>query len=161
MHRRRVSDPPAWTPFVIPAAITVPVIAGILIGGPMVGFVIAALSALAIVAAAWGDGARRRGREAGQWRRAAAGRFLVALTVAGAGIVVATVASGALRTIAWGVVAVAVVLILSLVFLEVGYSEDRARAAERSKPGQRRRVAAARAARRRQPRRRAGVPGPR
>ena len=104
MRSRRVSDPPAWIWFVIPAVIAVPVIAGILIAGPMLGFMVAAVMALAIVAAAWRDGARGPG--AATWRRAAARRFLVALAVAVAGIVVVAVGSGSVRIVGWGVVGV-------------------------------------------------------
>lgn len=39
-------------------------------------------------------------------------------------------ADGTLRIVGWGVIATAVTVAISLVFLEVGYSEDRARAGE-------------------------------
>lgn len=61
------------------------------------------------------------------WRRAAARRFLVPLAIAIAGIVVIAVGSGTVEIIGGGVVAVAVTVAISLAFLEVGYSEDRAR----------------------------------
>ncbi len=64
------------------------------------------------------------------WRAAAARRMLVPLLIAVAGIVVIAVADGTARIIGWGVLAVAVTVALSLVFLEVGYSEERARARE-------------------------------
>jgi hypothetical protein len=53
------------------------------------------------------------------------------VTIAVAGIVLIAAWSGVVRIIGWGVVAVAITIALSLVFLEVGYSEDRARARER------------------------------
>lgn len=61
------------------------------------------------------------------WRRAAGRRFLVPLAIAIAGIVVIAVGSGTVEIIGGGVVAVAVTVAISLAFLEVGYSEDRAR----------------------------------
>ena len=61
------------------------------------------------------------------WRRAAARRFLVSLVIAIAGVVVIAVGSGTAEIIGGGVVAVAVTVAINLAFLEVGYSEDRAR----------------------------------
>jgi hypothetical protein len=64
------------------------------------------------------------------WRAAAARRLLVPLAIAVAGIVVIAVGHGTARIVGGGVVAVAITLAVSLAFLEVGYSEDRARARE-------------------------------
>jgi hypothetical protein len=61
------------------------------------------------------------------WRRAARRRFLVPLAIAVAGIALIAVTSGTAQVVGGGVVAVAVVVAISLVFLEIGYSEDRAR----------------------------------
>jgi hypothetical protein len=69
------------------------------------------------------------------WRRTAARRFLVPVAVAVAGIVLTVAWAGVVRIIGWGVVAIAITMALSLVFLEVGYSEDRARARERRADG--------------------------
>jgi hypothetical protein len=63
--------------------------------------------------------------------RAAAGRFLVPMAVVVVGIVLIAGWDGVMRIIGWGAVAIAITIALSLVFLEVGYSEDRARARER------------------------------
>jgi hypothetical protein len=53
------------------------------------------------------------------------------VAVAVAGIVLIAAWAGVVRIIGWGVVGVAITIALSLVFLEVGYSEDRARARRR------------------------------
>jgi hypothetical protein len=66
------------------------------------------------------------------WRRAARRRFAIPVVIAVAGVVVAVLTSGVAEIIAWGVVAVALTIAISLVFLEVGLSEDRARAAEQA-----------------------------
>jgi hypothetical protein len=115
--------------FALPMAIAVPIVAGILLGGPLLGFVVAAVIALVIVAVALRLGTQgdTTARET-SWRRAAARRSLVPLTLAVAGIVVGVLGSGTVDVIGWGVLAVAITLAISLVFLEVGYSEDRARA---------------------------------
>ena len=73
------------------------------------------------------------GQRPEQWRRAAAARFAVPVALALAGAVLATVAEGTLRIVGGGVIATAVTVAISLVFLEVGYSEDRARARERTR----------------------------
>jgi hypothetical protein len=125
MGCRRVVEPRPWSLFVIPLAIAAAVVAGILLGGPSIGFILAAVIALLIVTFALGDGRRPAD---GSWQRDAARRLLVPVAVAVAGLVLSVAASGALRVIGWGVLAVAVTLALSLAFLEVGYSEDRARA---------------------------------
>ena len=70
---------------------------------------------------------------ADEWRRAAAARFAVPVALALAGAALATVADGTLRIVGSGVIAIAVTVAISLVFLEVGYSEDRARARERTR----------------------------
>ncbi|MBA2297020.1 MAG: hypothetical protein H0W14_03150 [Actinobacteria bacterium] len=121
-----------WMLFALPAGIAVPIIAGILLGGPVVGFVVAVLLALVIVVGAvrMGPDRRRAASGAHEWRRAAAVRFVVPVALAVVGAVLAAVADGTLRIVGWGVIAIAVTVAISLVFLEVGYSEDRARARE-------------------------------
>ena len=64
------------------------------------------------------------------WRREARRRFIVPVVIAIAGVVVGVLSSGVLQIIGWGLFAVALTIAISLVFLEVGLSEDRARAAE-------------------------------
>ena len=61
------------------------------------------------------------------WRRAARRRFLVPLAIAVVGIALIAATSGTARIVGGGVLAIAVTVAISLVFLEVGYSEDRAR----------------------------------
>jgi hypothetical protein len=61
------------------------------------------------------------------WRRAAARRFVVPLAIALAGLVLILATSGIAEIVGGGVVAVAVTIAVSLVFLEVGLSEDRER----------------------------------
>jgi uncharacterized Tic20 family protein len=69
-----------------------------------------------------------QGSEERDWRAAAARRFVVPLVIALVGIVVVVVTDGTARIVGAGVIAVAVVVAISLVFLEVGLSEDRERA---------------------------------
>lgn len=128
--------------FAFPAAIAAPIIAGILLGGPAVGFLVAGLAAVVIVGVAIRMEPRRSSRTAandadeGQWRRSAARRFLVPLAIAAVGIVLIAMASETVRIIGWGTLGVAITVAISLVFLEVGYSEDRARAHdERARSG--------------------------
>jgi uncharacterized membrane protein YccC len=64
------------------------------------------------------------------WRRAARRRFIVPAVIAIVAVVVGVLTSGVAQIVAWGVFAVALTIAISLVFLEVGLSEDRARAAE-------------------------------
>ena len=61
------------------------------------------------------------------WRRAAARRFLVPLALAVVGAVLVLAASGTAELIGAGLIALAATIAVSLAFLEVGYSEDRAR----------------------------------
>jgi hypothetical protein len=139
--------------FALPAAIAAPIIAGILLGGPMLGFPVAAVVAILIVAVAIRMEPRewRRARRPGSarlggpgapydaadrgWRRTAARRFLMPVAVAVAGSVLIAAWAGVARIIGWGIVGVAITIALSLVFLEVGYSEDRARAREQRAGG--------------------------
>jgi hypothetical protein len=65
------------------------------------------------------------------WRRAAARRFLLPFAIATVGIVLSATASGTARIAGWGVLALAITVAISLVFLEIGYGEDRALARER------------------------------
>jgi hypothetical protein len=65
------------------------------------------------------------------WRRKAARRAVLPLLVAVAGFVVVLIGKDdTLGIIGWGIVGFGVTIAISLVFLEVGYSEDRERAAE-------------------------------
>ena len=68
------------------------------------------------------------------WRRAAARRFLVPLAIAIAGMVLIALTSGTAEIIGGGLLALAVTVAISLAFLEVGYSEDRARARDERGP---------------------------
>ena len=72
------------------------------------------------------------------WRRPAARRFAAAAAITIAGAVVAAMAGGTPALIGWAILGVGLVLVVSLVFLEVGYSEDR----ERRQEAERRRRAA-------------------
>jgi hypothetical protein len=122
-------------PFALPAAIALPIVTGFLLAGPILGFFVAVLVAAAVVVVAVRMKPRQARRPAASQdagdralRRAAAERLAVPLGVAAVGIVLIVVAGGTLSIIGWGVVAVAITVAISLVFLEVGYSEDRARA---------------------------------
>jgi hypothetical protein len=64
------------------------------------------------------------------WRRAARRRFILPVVIAVVGVVLGVATSGVAQIVGWGVFAVALTIAISLVFLEVGLSEDRARAAE-------------------------------
>jgi uncharacterized membrane protein len=121
-------------PFTLPAAIALPIVTGFLLAGPILGFFVAVLVAAAVVVVAVRMKPRQARRPAApqdagdRALRAAAERFAVPLGIAAVGIVLIVVAGGTLSIIGWGVVAVAITVAISLVFLEVGYSEDRARA---------------------------------
>jgi hypothetical protein len=144
MGHRRYADVAPWMLFAFPLAIAVPIIAGMVVGGPMLGFPVAALVAIVIVGVALRkqpETQRRATPKEPRWRPAlAARRFAVAAVVVLAGAGVGIAGSGVVGIIGWGVLAMGLTLMLSLVFLEVGYSEDRARAAEqrhRRPPGPR------------------------
>ena len=121
--------------FAFPLAIAVPIIVAFALGGPMLGLPVAAVVAIVIV------GAAIRMRPAGQrgdafgrssWRAAGTiRRFALTAAIVVAGAVVFAATDGTVRIVALGVVALGMTLGLCLVFLEVGYSEDRARADER------------------------------
>jgi hypothetical protein len=157
MRRREDTETPPWKLFALLLAISVPIIAAILLGGPLLGFPVAALVALAVVGIAIRmrppSGRARaeqrppRSTEAA-WRASAARRFAVSAVVGAVGIVVVVATTGTARIVGWGIVTLALVLAVSLAFLEVGYSEDRARAAERRSGAKRPRRAATRGARR-------------
>jgi hypothetical protein len=70
---------------------------------------------------------RERMTDDKDWRRAARRRFLVPLAIAVVGIALIAATSGVAQIVGGGVLGVAVVVAISLVFLEIGYSEDRAR----------------------------------
>jgi hypothetical protein len=146
MSFQRPAETQPWMHFALPAAIAVPIIAGFMLGGPIVGFLVAPLVAIVIVgvaigmeprssrataaAAAIGSDGERGSPEcndARRWRRAAALRFLVPVAIAAAGVVLIASGSRTISIIGWGTFAVAATVAISLVFLEIGYSEDRAR----------------------------------
>jgi hypothetical protein len=114
---------PAWLLLALPLGIVVPIVAGFLLGGPQaglaLGLVLAAATAYAAIDHAPAGDTR--------WRRAAALRFLVPLVIALVGTAIVLSTDGNAEVIGWGVIGVAVAVALSLVFLEVGYSEDRDR----------------------------------
>jgi hypothetical protein len=65
------------------------------------------------------------------WMRRAARRSILPLVVAVAGFVMVLIwHDDTLGLIGWGIVGLGVTIAISLVFLEVGYSEDRERARE-------------------------------
>jgi hypothetical protein len=119
-----------WMLFALPAGMVIAIAAGFLLGGPVVGLIVAIVIALAIVATAIRtdpDPHEAPGDHA--WRRRAARRFLLPLAIAIAGTaVVAVTDSETAHIIGWGIVAVAAAIAVSLVFLEIGLSEDRDRA---------------------------------
>jgi hypothetical protein len=134
MGRQRPAEVQPWMLFAFPLAIAVPITVAILLGGPMLGFPVAALVAIVLVGVAirMQPGGQRAGtpEDVGVRPAAAARRLIVPAVIVVAGTVVAAATSGTASIIGWGVVAVGLVLAVSLVFLEIGYSEDRARAAE-------------------------------
>jgi hypothetical protein len=60
--------------------------------------------------------------------RLATPRWLLPPVIAVSGLVLVLAGSGTVAIVGWGIVAIALTVAISLVFLEVGYSEDRARA---------------------------------
>ena len=63
------------------------------------------------------------------WMRAAIRRFLIPAAIAVAGMVVVLVVAGTTgEIIGWTLIGLAGIIAVALVFLEVGYSEDRDRA---------------------------------
>jgi hypothetical protein len=135
MGRRGYAEVKPWMLFAFPLAIATPIIAAIALGGPMLGFPVAALVAIVIVGVAIRmrpAGERGKGEPAG-WRpgAATAWRFAAAAVVVIAGSVVFVATGGTVRIIGLGMVALGLTLALSLVFLEVGYSEDRVRREDR------------------------------
>src|SRR5688500_5685443 len=65
------------------------------------------------------------------WRRRAARRSVLPLLIAAVGFVLVLIGKDdTLGIIGWGVVGLGVTVAIAYVFLEVGYSEDRERAAE-------------------------------
>ena len=61
------------------------------------------------------------------WRRAALRRFLATLAIAVVGAVLVLATSGTVELIGAALIGLAATVAVSLAFLEVGYSEDRAR----------------------------------
>jgi predicted outer membrane lipoprotein len=141
MSRQRPAQLRPWMPFTLPAAIALPIVTGFLFAGPLLGLAVAALVAVAIVFVAirMGTEPRPRDPDAPAVRRAAARRFVAPLVIAATAIVVIVAAEGAVQLIGWGLLAAAFAVATSLVFLEVGYSEDRARDRERRAAPRRRR----------------------
>jgi hypothetical protein len=70
-----------------------------------------------------------------EWKRAALRRAIVPVVLIAVGAVIASVTSDTAQAVGFGVFGVGCVVAVSLFFLEVGYSEDRARAAERERRG--------------------------
>jgi hypothetical protein len=62
------------------------------------------------------------------WKRAALRRMIAPVVLIAVGAVIATVTGGTMQAIGFGIFGVGCVLVVSLIFLEVGYSEDRERA---------------------------------
>ena len=62
-----------------------------------------------------------------EWRRAAARRFALALAIALVGVVLVLATSGTAELVGAALLGLAVTVAVSLAFLEVGLSEDRAR----------------------------------
>jgi hypothetical protein len=125
--------------FAFPLAIAVPIIGAILLGGPMLGFPVAAVVAIVVVGSAIRKTpAQQRAatpREPGWPVAATARRFAAPAAILVAGAVMIVVFAGTARIIGAGVIAVGLTLALSVLFLEVGYSEDRARAQEQRRRG--------------------------
>jgi hypothetical protein len=125
-----------WMLFAFPAVMVVAIVGGFVLGGPGLGFAVAVLVALIVVGAAIrmeprgfrGSDAPTEQAEDRDWQAAAIRRFLVPVALGLAGLVAVVLTSGTAQIIAWGVVAIAVAIAISLLFLEVGLSEDRARA---------------------------------
>lgn len=69
------------------------------------------------------------------WKRAALRRALAVAALAVVALLLAFAAHGIASDVGYGLFGIAFVLALSLAFLEVGYSEDRARAREERRRG--------------------------
>jgi uncharacterized membrane protein len=147
MRAQRPAEIQPWMLFAFPAAIALPIIAGFLVGGPAAGFLAAGLVAIIVVGVAIRMEPRRSktaapasqygsrtegvaGTAERQWRTAAMRRLVVPLVLALIGIALLTSSSDTVSAIGWGTFAVAITVAISLMFLEIGYSEDRARARE-------------------------------
>ena len=70
-----------------------------------------------------------------RWKRAAAIRAAAVAALAVVGLVLAFAAEGTASDVGYTLFGIAFVLALSLAFLEVGYSEERARAREARRRG--------------------------
>lgn len=122
---------PAWAVPLLPAAIAAVIVAAFLLGGPVAGFAAALVAAGLVVVAAIrmkpGRGPRASGEPDRRVVRDAALRFTAPVLLAAVGIVMTIATDGTAEAIGWGLIAIAITVAISLVFLEVGYSEDRAR----------------------------------
>jgi hypothetical protein len=124
-----------WMLIAWPALIAVPVLLGILLVGPGGGFVVALAGAAVLIWMAL------RPEDVGDpeaddaWRGPALRRLLVPIAIAIPGIVLTAATDGIVFAIGWGLIGVALVIALSLAFLEVGLSEDRQRAADERRRG--------------------------
>jgi hypothetical protein len=102
------------------------IVAAFLLGGPVAGFAAALVAAGAVVLAAIRINPARGGPERRVVRNAAA-RFAAPVLLGAVGIAVTLASDGIGEAIGWGLIAIAITITMSLVFLEVGLSEDRAR----------------------------------
>jgi hypothetical protein len=70
------------------------------------------------------------------WKRAAARRAVIPLVLIVVGAVIASITDHTAQAVGFGIFGVGCVILVSLFFLEVGYSEDR----ERARDAERRRL---------------------
>jgi hypothetical protein len=113
-----------------PALIAVPVLLGILLVGPGGGFVVALIAAFVLIWLAVRPEDVVDPDADHAWRGPALRRLLVPIAIAIPGIVLTATTDGVVFAIGWGLIGVALVIALSLAFLEVGLSEERQRAAD-------------------------------
>jgi thiosulfate reductase cytochrome b subunit len=119
-----------WMLFAFPALIAVPVVLAIWLVGPVGGFVIAAIAALALIWFAIRPEDIADAPADHTWRATALRRFLIPVAIAIPGIVLVATTDDVAFAIGWGLIGVGLVVAISLAFLEVGLSEERAREAE-------------------------------
>ena len=105
MGDRRYAESKPWMLFAFPLAIAVPIIAGVLLGGPMLGFPVAALVAIVIVGVAIRkQPAEQRAvapKESAWQPAAAARRFVAPATIVVAGAILVIVTAGTARIVGW------------------------------------------------------------